>query len=68
MTTIYLVDDHELFLSGVRAELSERFEVAGWSTDVDAAVDGIRKHRPERRARRCAHAGWRRVVGGRQHP
>jgi DNA-binding NarL/FixJ family response regulator len=47
MTTIYLVDDHELFLSGVRAELSERFEVAGWSTDVDTAVDGIRKHRPD---------------------
>ena len=47
MTTIYLVDDHELFLSGVRAELSERFEVAGWSTDVDAAVDGIRRTRPD---------------------
>ncbi len=47
MTTIYLVDDHELFLSGVRAELSERFEVCGWSTDVDGAVDGIRKLRPD---------------------
>lgn len=40
--SIYLVDDHELFLSGVRAELTEQFEVAGWSTDVDEAVDGIR--------------------------
>lgn len=44
--TVYLVDDHELFLSGVRAELSEYFDVVGWSTDVDAAVDGIRASRP----------------------
>ena len=47
MTSIYLVDDHELFLSGVRAELAERFEVAGWSTDVDDAVDGIRSAKPD---------------------
>lgn len=45
--SIYLVDDHELFLSGVRAELAERFDVAGWSTDVDDAVDGIRAARPD---------------------
>jgi len=44
--SIYLVDDHELFLSGVRAELTERFELAGWSTDVDDAVDGIRSSHP----------------------
>jgi DNA-binding NarL/FixJ family response regulator len=47
MTTIYLVDDHELFLSGERAELSERFDVAGWSTDVDRATDEIREERPD---------------------
>ncbi len=47
MTSIYLVDDHELFLSGVRAELEERFDVAGWSTDVDDAVDGIRSTKPD---------------------
>ncbi len=47
MTTIYLVDDHELFLSGVRSELSERFDVVGWSTDVDTATDEIRKARPD---------------------
>lgn len=46
-TSIYLVDDHELFLSGVRAELTERFELAGWSTDVDDAVDGIRSSHPD---------------------
>ena len=45
--SIYLVDDHELFLAGVRAELSERFELVGSSTDVDRAVDGIRSTRPE---------------------
>ncbi len=45
--TVYLVDDHELFLSGVRAELAEHFDVVGWSTDVDAAVDGIREARPD---------------------
>ena len=46
-TTVYLVDDHELFLSGVRAELSERFELAGSATDVDDAVDGIRSTHPD---------------------
>jgi DNA-binding NarL/FixJ family response regulator len=46
-TSIFLVDDHELFLSGVRSELTERFEVLGWSTDVDAAVDAIRSTRPD---------------------
>jgi hypothetical protein len=41
MTTIYLVDDHELFLSGVRAELSERFEVAGSSFAVAQAGENV---------------------------
>ena len=45
-TSLYLVDDHELFLSGVRTELTERFELAGWSTDVDDAIDGIRSSHP----------------------
>ncbi|RPI20641.1 MAG: DNA-binding response regulator, partial [Actinobacteria bacterium] len=47
MTRIFLVDDHELFVSGVRAELAERFEVTGWATDVDDAIDQIRKQRPD---------------------
>jgi DNA-binding NarL/FixJ family response regulator len=46
-TSIFLVDDHELFLSGVRAELTERFDVLGSSTDVDEAVDSIRSVRPD---------------------
>ena len=47
MTRIFLVDDHRLFLSGVRAELEGRCEVAGWATDVDEAVDAIRRSEPE---------------------
>ena len=46
-TTVYLVDDHELFLSGVRTELARNFTVAGSATDVDEAVDGIRATRPD---------------------
>jgi DNA-binding NarL/FixJ family response regulator len=45
--SIYLVDDHELFLSGVRIELTERFDLAGWSIDVDEAIDAIRTTRPD---------------------
>ena len=47
MTRIFLVDDHELFVSGVRSELAERFEVCGWATDVDAAIDEIKRERPD---------------------
>ena len=45
--SVFLVDDHELFLSGVRAELDDRFDVVGWATDVDKAIDAIRKARPD---------------------
>ena len=45
--SVFLVDDHELFLSGVRAELDDRFDVVGWATDVDQALDAIRKARPD---------------------
>lgn len=45
--SVFLVDDHELFLSGVRAELDDRFDVVGWATDVDQAIDAIRKTRPD---------------------
>jgi DNA-binding NarL/FixJ family response regulator len=47
VTSLFLVDDHELFVSGVRSELAERFEVCGWATDVDDAIDQIRKQRPD---------------------
>lgn len=44
---VYLVDDHELFLSGVRAELEEQFDIAGAAGTVDDAIDGIRRTRPD---------------------
>jgi DNA-binding NarL/FixJ family response regulator len=44
--SVFLVDDHRLFLSGVRAELGERFDVLGEATDVESAVAGIRSTRP----------------------
>ncbi len=44
---VYLVDDHELFLRGVRAELEEHFELAGWSGDVDVAISEIRDTHPD---------------------
>ena len=47
MTSVYLVDDHRIFLTGVRAELEDRFEVVGSSYDVDAAVDEIRSLKPD---------------------
>ena len=43
---IFLVDDHELFLSGVRTELSEHFDVVGSAGDVDDAIAGIRRTSP----------------------
>jgi DNA-binding NarL/FixJ family response regulator len=47
MTTVFLVDDHRLFLSGVSAELADSFEVVGQSDDVDTAVDMIRAAKPD---------------------
>jgi DNA-binding NarL/FixJ family response regulator len=47
MTTLFLVDDHELFLTGARTELAEVFDVVGWASDVDDAVAAIRRAQPE---------------------
>jgi DNA-binding NarL/FixJ family response regulator len=44
---VFLVDDHRLFRSGVRAELSETVDVVGEAGDVADAVAGIRSHRPD---------------------
>ena len=44
---IFLVDDHRLFLSGVRMELGDDFEVVGDAADVDEAIEGIRASKPE---------------------
>ena len=45
--SVFLVDDHELFMSGVRAELAEHFTIAGSANTVDGAIDGIRRSRPD---------------------
>ncbi len=44
---VYLVDDHRLFLSGVKAELDEEFRIVGTAYDVDTAIEEIRNHRPD---------------------
>lgn len=45
--SVYLVDDHRLFLSGVRAELSEEFHIVGSGYDVDTAIEQIRGYNPD---------------------
>jgi DNA-binding NarL/FixJ family response regulator len=48
---VFLVDDHRLFLSGVRAELpgrvDVRVEIVGEAVDVESAVEGIRRTAPD---------------------
>ncbi len=47
MTSVFLVDDHELFLTGVRTELQNHVEVVGWASDVDDAIAAIRDLAPD---------------------
>jgi DNA-binding NarL/FixJ family response regulator len=47
LVKVFLVDDHQLFLSGVRAELDGLVDVTGTATDVDAAIEQIRTTEPE---------------------
>jgi DNA-binding NarL/FixJ family response regulator len=44
---VFLVDDHRLVLTGVRAELGDSVEVVGEAADVDEAVRGIREVVPD---------------------
>ncbi len=44
---VFLVDDHQLFLSGVRAELGDEFEVVGSASEVDAAIELVRERGPD---------------------
>jgi DNA-binding NarL/FixJ family response regulator len=44
---VFLVDDHRLFLAGVRAELDARFTIVGEAADVASAVEGIRASEPD---------------------
>ena len=45
--TVFLVDDHRLFLAGVKAELEGRIDVVGTATEVDEAIDAIRRLDPD---------------------
>ena len=44
---VFLVDDHQMFRTGVRAELGDRVEVVGEAADAESAVQGIRATSPE---------------------
>ncbi len=44
---VYLVDDHRLFLAGVKAELSDEFAIVGAAYDVDTAIEEIRGLEPD---------------------
>jgi DNA-binding NarL/FixJ family response regulator len=44
---VFLVDDHHLFRSGVRAEIGESVDVVGEASEVDAAVEMIGERLPD---------------------
>lgn len=44
---LVLVDDHQLFRSGLRAELGERFVIVGEAGDVDSAIAAITSTIPD---------------------
>jgi DNA-binding NarL/FixJ family response regulator len=47
MTTVFIVDDHDLFRAGVRAELPDDLEIIGDASDVEAAIEMIRERQPD---------------------
>ena len=47
MTRVFLVDDHALFRSGVKAELADVVEVVGEAGDAPEAIAGIAATRPD---------------------
>jgi DNA-binding NarL/FixJ family response regulator len=44
---VFLVDDHRLFRTGVRAEIGSRVHIVGEAGDVDEAIQGIRRTKPD---------------------
>ena len=44
---VFLVDDHQMFRTGVRAELGDAVTIVGEAGDVESAVEGIRASDPE---------------------
>jgi DNA-binding NarL/FixJ family response regulator len=44
---VFVVDDHRLFLSGVRSELGRAFAIVGDADSVETAVEGILRTEPD---------------------
>jgi len=44
---VFVVDDHQLFRSGVKAELGDAVDVVGDADEVDAAIELIRERSPD---------------------
>lgn len=44
---VFLVDDHQIFLAGLRAELAGVVDVVGAASEVDTAVEMIRERVPD---------------------
>jgi DNA-binding NarL/FixJ family response regulator len=44
---VVLADDHEIWRSGVRADLGDGFEVVAEASNAAEAIDAIRKHGPD---------------------
>jgi DNA-binding NarL/FixJ family response regulator len=47
MTTVFIVDDHDLFRAGVRAELPDDLDIIGDASNVEAAIELIRERTPD---------------------
>jgi len=47
VTRVVIVDDHQMFRSGVRAELGDAVEIVGDAADVESAVVVIRATEPD---------------------
>jgi DNA-binding NarL/FixJ family response regulator len=47
MTRVVLVDDHQMFRSGVKAELGDSVQIVGEAGDVDSAVEVIKTSAPD---------------------
>ena len=61
MIKVFVVDDHRLFLSGVRAELEGRdgITLSGTAQDVDEAIEALRGDPPDVALVGRPHAGRR---------
>jgi DNA-binding NarL/FixJ family response regulator len=44
---VFLVDDHQLFLSGVRSELGDNFSIVGEAGEPESAIAGILDAHPD---------------------